>query len=46
MAMNYYLKDESRAKKVKVKLDDGPQSIKLSSTSFQASMKSSQQRLH
>ena len=35
MAMNYYLKDEARAKKVKVKLDDGLQSVKMSNSSFQ-----------
>ena len=43
--MNYYLKDEAKAKKVKVKLDDGSQSIKLSSTSFQSNLKSTQ-KLH
>ena len=40
--MNYYLKDESKAKKIKVKLEDGSQSVKLSSTSFQNTLKSSQ----
>ena len=45
MAMNYYLKDEAKAKKVKVKLEDGSQSIKLSSTSFQSNLKSTQ-KLH
>ena len=40
MDMNYYLKDEARARKVKVKLDDGMQSVKLSNSSYQ--LKSSQ----
>jgi len=40
--MNYYLKDESKVKKIKVKLDDGSQSVKMSSTSFQNSLKGSQ----
>ena len=39
------LKTRQRAKKVKVKLEDGSQSIKLSSTSFQRNLKSTQ-KLH
>ena len=46
MAMNYYLKDEARAKKVKVKVDDGLQSVKLSNSSFQASTLRGSQKLH
>jgi len=45
MAMNYYLKDEARAKKVRVKLEDGSQSVKLSATSLHQSMKSSKGNL-
>jgi hypothetical protein len=45
MAMNYYIKDEARAKKVKVKVDDTPQSVRLSNSSFQTSSKGSQ-RIH
>ena len=40
MDMNYYIKDEARAKRVKVKLDDGMQSVKMSNSSYQ--LKSSQ----
>ena len=46
MAMNYYLVDESRAKKVKVKVEDGMQSVKLSNSSLQASSFKGSQRMH
>jgi hypothetical protein len=46
MAMNYYIKDESRAKKVKVKIEDGMQSVKLSNSSFQASSYKGSQKFH
>ncbi len=46
MAVNYYIKDESRVKKVKVKLEDGPQSIKMSSSSFHTSSMKSSKNLH
>ena len=45
MAMNYYLKDEARVKKIRQKIEDVPQSIKLSASSFNASMKSSKNLL-
>jgi hypothetical protein len=45
MAMNYYIKDESRAKKVRQKIEDISQSVKLSASSFNASMKSSKNLL-
>lgn len=45
MAMNYYIKDESRVKKIRQKIEDLPQSIKLSASSFTASMKSSKNLL-
>lgn len=46
MAMNYYIKDEGRAKKVKVKTEDGMQSVKLSNSSFQASSYKGSQKFH
>lgn len=45
MAMNYYIKDESRAKKIRVKIDDASQSIKMSAASLSQSMKSSKTML-
>ena len=44
-AMNYYIKDESRVKKIRQKIEDLPQSVKLSASSFTASMKSSKNLL-
>jgi len=40
MAVNYYLKDESKAKKIKVKIDDIPQSVKMSNSSFPSTIRS------
>lgn len=45
MAMNYYLKDETRAKRIRHKIEDFPQSVKLSASSLNASMKSSKNLL-
>jgi hypothetical protein len=45
MAMNYYIKDEARAKKVRQKIEDFSQSVKLSASSFNSSMKSSKGNL-
>lgn len=45
MAMNYYIKDESRVKKIRQKIEDLPQSVKLSASSFTASMRSSKNLL-
>ena len=45
MTMNYYLKDETRAKKIRQKVEDFTQSVKLSTTSFSASMSSAKQSL-
>lgn len=45
MAMNYYLKDETRAKRIRQKIEDLPQSVKLSASSLNASMKSSKNLL-
>lgn len=44
--MNYYLKDEARAKKVKVKLEDGMQSVKMSNSSYQASSMKGSTKFH
>jgi hypothetical protein len=46
MAMNYYIKDDARAKKIKVKPEDGMQSVKLSNSSYQASSYKGSQKFH
>jgi hypothetical protein len=46
MAMNYYIKDESKAKRVKVKFEENSQSIKMSSSSFHPSSMKSTKNLH
>jgi hypothetical protein len=46
MAVNYYLKDETKAKKIKVKIDDLPQSVKMSNSSFHPSSIRSAKSLH
>lgn len=45
MAMNYYLRDEARARKVRVKVEEGGQSVKLSASSLNASMRSAKSLL-
>lgn len=37
MEMNYYIKDESRVKRVRQKIEDLPQSVKMSTSSFKSS---------